>query len=87
LKQGEKTFLGSSKPWIFYNSDWQKKTEYLYDSSGQVVDVDGDVIMDPDDSNNRPPANMRTWTIPNGFETGDMDRNKMLLDMKVCHIL
>jgi len=83
LKQKNPDFLNEKMPWIFYNSDWQVKTELLYDDQGNAIDVDGDTIMDPEDPGNKPQANMRTWNRPPSFKTGDEDRDAMLLDMKV----
>ena len=79
----QNTAWSNNKPWIFYDSDWQVKTENVYDGSGAAIDMDGNIIPNPKDPASKPQANMRTWVRPSGFTTGDNDRDDMLMKMKV----
>jgi hypothetical protein len=73
---------GDKMPWLFYNSDWQVKTELLYDDQGHAIDEDGVVITNPV-THDKPQANLRTWIPTEIFNPEDRDRFDTLKRMKV----
>jgi hypothetical protein len=79
-KQNPKWNQDDNKPWLFYNSDWQEETELYFDSKGDAIDTDGDVIVDDDP--NPPQANVRDWDPPNLAQMGPSDQ-EFFSDMKV----